>query len=330
VSDEPLVSVVIATHNRPSLLLNAIQSVRKQSYRNIEIIVVDDCSDVDLGRIVAARHPDVRLVRNAAKRGPSHSRNEGIALAAGEIVAFLDDDDEWLPCKLEEQVLLLREADACVCGYRIRETGKARTQDIAAVTGYHLRRGNVFCGASGFAARRYVFDSVKFDEALWIGEEWDVYVQIVRDFDLRNSRNPLFIYRKGLGQSLSNQPHDDRSRLVANKIACLEKNRAFLGEFYFGVRLAGTLLRFIGARGGRGKRILATMREAGVLPTLYWFCQKAIHRDGIRFSDRKWFWRSGPSVCRPDDAKDPGARTHRDDGSEDVRADTLGKECIGR
>lgn len=274
----PLVSAVIVTRNRPTLLLNAILSVKNQSYENTEIIVVDDCSDVDLRRIVLARHPDVTLLRNATNAGPGHSRNRGIDHARGKIVAFLDDDDEWLPDKLEEQVRLLGEADACVCGYRIRETGKARTRDVVSVTGDHLRQGNRFCGASGFAAWRRVFDRIRFDEALWSGEDWDVYVQVLRDFSLKNVSKPLFVYRRARDQSLSNQHYDDSSRAVVSKLACLDKNREFLGEFYFGVRTAGTHLRFIGTRGGRARRILSTMRKAGVLPTLYWLYQQIVFR----------------------------------------------------
>jgi glycosyltransferase involved in cell wall biosynthesis len=282
---EPLVSVVITSRNRPELLLHAIRSVTNQTYKHIEIIVVDDCSNVDPARIVSARYPDVKLLRNTTNGGPAYSRNRGIDHARGEIIAFLDDDDEWLPDKLDEQVRLLRETDACVCGYRVRETGMVRTQNVARATRHHLRQGNLFCGASGFAARRRVFDRVRFDEALWGGEDWDIYVQIVQSFTLGSTNKPLFVYRRGNQQSLSNQHHDDGAKPVVTKLACLEKNRAFLGEFYFGVRTAGIHLRFIGARAGRIRRILSTMRNAGIAPTLYFLYQKLVHLDGIRFSN---------------------------------------------
>lgn len=281
----PLVSVVIATHNRLPLLLNAVRSVRNQSYENTEIIVVDDCSPVDVAEAIRAHDPRVTVVRNATNKGAGYSRNAGIDRASGEIIAFLDDDDEWLPTKLEEQVSLLRDADACLCGYRELETGKARTHDIADVSAHHLRQGNLFCGASGLAARRHVFDRVRFDEALWSGQDWDIYVQIIREFRLKNVNKPLFVYRRAGPQSLSNQSEDD-PKLLASWLAKLEKNREFLGEFYFGVRVAGAYLRFIGARRGRARRILLAMRKAGVLPTLYYLYQRVVHRNGPRFSAR--------------------------------------------
>ena len=280
---EPLVSVVITTYNRPALLLQAIQSVRNQTYGSIEIIVVDDGSSVDIGQAVLAHDRDIVVIRNTETRGANYSRNAGIARAKGEIIAFLDDDDEWLPNKLTEQVALLRDADACLCGYKVLETGKVRTHDITEITAGHLRQGNPFCGASGFAVRRHVFDRIRFDDALWIGQDWDIYVQIVGEFRLKYTSTPLFLYRKGQ-QSLSNQLYRDDSKFVASKLASLEKNRAFLGEFHYGVRVAGTYLRFIGTRGGRIRRILSTIQKAGFAPTVYFLYQKLTQRDGVRFS----------------------------------------------
>jgi len=280
---EPLVSVVITAYDRPALVLNAIRSVRSQTYKHIEIIVVDDCSPVDIEQVISTQDGGVTVVRNATNSGPGFSRNVGIARARGDIVAFLDDDDEWLPNKLAEQLSVLREADACLCGYEIRETGEKRMQDVSAVTAHHLRQGNPFCGASGLAARRCVFDKVGFDEALWSGQDWDIYVQIVKEFSLKNVSKSLFIYRRGGQRSLSNW-REEEPKLIASRLAKLEKNRAFLGEFYFGVRVAGTYLRFLGTHRGKIGRILLTMRKAGVLPTAYYLYQRLMHRNGLRLS----------------------------------------------
>ena len=194
--------------------------------------------------MVLAHDPEVKVFRNPANKGAGYSRNVGIAHARGEIIAFLDDDDEWLPDKLEEQVSLLREADACLCGFRERETGKVRTHEITHVTAHHLRQGNRLCGASGLAARRHVFDRLRFYDTILSGQDWDIYVQIIQEFSLRYVSKPLFLYRRGGQQSLSNQREVDPN-LLASKFAKLEKNRAFLGEFYYGVRVAGTYLRLL-------------------------------------------------------------------------------------
>jgi len=103
------------------------------------------------------------------------------------------------------------------------------------------------------------------------------FYEIVQAFDLRNVSKPLFLYRKGGSQTLSNRHFEDDSKPVANMLAKLEKNRAFLGEFYFGVRVAGAYLRFLSARSGKGKRILLTIHKAGVLATLYYLSQRIAH-----------------------------------------------------
>lgn len=104
-SPSALVSVVIPTRNRPELLVRAVESVAGQSYRNLEIIVVIDGPDAETETALRAL-ADVRLrvLPLPESRGGSDARNAGIAAAQGEWIAFLDDDDEWLPEKLERQL----------------------------------------------------------------------------------------------------------------------------------------------------------------------------------------------------------------------------------
>ena len=110
---KPLVSVVIPFLNAERFILEAIESVFKQTYRNWELLVVDDGSTDESTAIAlcyAKQHPEqVRYLEHEAhqNRGASASRNLGSSLAKGEYVAFLDADDVWLPHKLERQVAIL-------------------------------------------------------------------------------------------------------------------------------------------------------------------------------------------------------------------------------
>ena len=100
-----LVSAVIPTRNRPELVLRAVKSVAAQTYRNLEIVVVIDGPDP--ATEVALRafgDPRLRVLALAESRGGSDARNAGIATAKGQWVAFLDDDDEWVPEKLALQL----------------------------------------------------------------------------------------------------------------------------------------------------------------------------------------------------------------------------------
>ena len=105
---DPRVSVIIPTYNRADLLPRAVNSVLSQTFTDHEIIIVDDCSSDNTQEMIATL-PDPRInpIRHDQNRGQSATINTGIANARGEYIAFLDDDDEWLPAKLEGQVPIL-------------------------------------------------------------------------------------------------------------------------------------------------------------------------------------------------------------------------------
>ena len=103
----PLVSIIIPTYNRQILAERAVISVLSQTYKNIECIVVDDCSTDDtVAQLNELTLKDNRLsvISHTNNRHVSAARNTGLAAANGELIAFLDDDDAWLPNKLDKQV----------------------------------------------------------------------------------------------------------------------------------------------------------------------------------------------------------------------------------
>jgi glycosyltransferase involved in cell wall biosynthesis len=111
-NDRPLVSVIMAAYNGAEFIGETIESVLAQTYQPIELVVVDDASDDATPEIVASyaeRHPGrIRLERGRERRGPCRRRNEAIALSQGPLIAWLDQDDLWLPDKTARQVELLR------------------------------------------------------------------------------------------------------------------------------------------------------------------------------------------------------------------------------
>ena len=114
-----LISVIIPTYNRADIISRAVNSARNQSYQNLEIIVVDDCSSDDTANIVQ-KIDDNRIMyhRHQTNLGGSEARNTGIRKAQGKYVAFLDSDDVWLPDKLQHQlsaVSQLEFQDNLVC-----------------------------------------------------------------------------------------------------------------------------------------------------------------------------------------------------------------------
>ncbi len=106
---QPLVSVVIPTYRRAALVMIAVRSVLAQSYANLEVLIVSDGPDAETREAVAALAANdarLRYIELPDNVGPAQARNVGVLATQGEWVAFVDDDDEWLPSKLEHQMAL--------------------------------------------------------------------------------------------------------------------------------------------------------------------------------------------------------------------------------
>lgn len=106
--NRPLVSVIIPTYNRIHTLPTSIDSVLKQTYENLELIIMDDASEDGTEEYVQGIGDSrIRYRKSDINMGPSAARNLGAELAAGDYLAFQDSDDEWMPDKLEKQMELM-------------------------------------------------------------------------------------------------------------------------------------------------------------------------------------------------------------------------------
>lgn len=199
--DGPLVSVVITTYNRPELLAEAVESVRDQTYGNLEIVVVDDCSETPAAEVLGDL-PDVEVVRHEENRGANAARNTGIRESSGEFVGFLDDDDRWLPEKIERQLEPF-EDDAVGLVYT---GGKSVDDEGNVVSVYRPRmRGDVttqlFTGGyigsfSKVLVRRSAIEEAgTLDERFpsWQDREWYVRLSEVCEFDYVDE--PLVVHQ---------------------------------------------------------------------------------------------------------------------------------------
>jgi glycosyltransferase involved in cell wall biosynthesis len=128
-NNSPLVSIVIPTYNHAPMLQRALATVVEQTYQNWNAIVVNNFSTDDTLEVVAAfNDPRIQCVNFRNNGVIGASRNEGIALATGKYVAFLDSDDTWFPTKLEKCVEILESGSDLVCHaeYWIDESRKSR------------------------------------------------------------------------------------------------------------------------------------------------------------------------------------------------------------
>ena len=207
----PIVSVVTATLNRPKLLTRAIGTALRQSFSKIEVIVVvdgDDPESIEALRKIA----DTRLkyIVHPENRGAGLARDTGVSASRGIWIAFLDDDDEWLPDKLEKQVA------ACTDDSRTISTTLSH---VVARFGTFIHRGDIYTGAepvdewlfgrrswfgggqllqtSSLMVPRTLFNQLRFGRSRH--EEWELVIRAVKQmgFRLVTVREPLVIYYAG-------------------------------------------------------------------------------------------------------------------------------------
>lgn len=197
------VSVVIPARNRPRVLARALQSVKAQTYRVDEIIVVDDASDDGLTpQIVldaAATDPRFRLLRQPERRGASAARNVGWRAATADWIAFLDSDDKWADDKIMKQIIRLEAAAncaACFTGYQAIGHVEAYVYlPPKRVTLFALQRWNVLGTTSTAVVRRKVLEQLDgFDESLPSCQDWDLWIRIRKFGEIITIGEPLTLF----------------------------------------------------------------------------------------------------------------------------------------
>jgi glycosyltransferase involved in cell wall biosynthesis len=173
-----LVSVIVPVYNGSEFLLEAITSIQGQTYRPLEIIVVDDGSTDSTPQLIAALGSEIRSIRQD-NAGPSAARNAGLRLVHGEVIAFLDADDLWPPDKLSTQVQYLRDhphIDMVMGGIQPVELPGAIHRDFR----FDIQQeAPVSVNLGGALFRSSVFDRVgMFDESMLYSEDVDLFMRI--------------------------------------------------------------------------------------------------------------------------------------------------------
>lgn len=218
----PRISVIIPTYNREWCVLEAVDSVRSQTYTDFEVIVVDDGSTDNTNRRLEAASDAIRLLRQDNK-GVSAARNSGAALARGQWLAFLDSDDLWLPEKLAWQYEYIEtHPDVVICQteeywYRNgrRVNPKKRHQKPS---GMFFTASLSLCLVSPSAVmiRKDVFEAFGgFDISLPACEDYDLWLRIGLQYPIHLIDTPLIIKRGGHPDQLSSAPGLDRYRIQA-------------------------------------------------------------------------------------------------------------------
>ena len=215
---QPLVSAIIPTYNRAHIICEAVDSVLAQTYSNIEVIVVDDGSKDDTLDKLKAYGDRIRVV-SQKNAGPAAARNRGIAEARGELIAFLDSDDIWLPSNIERQVCLLQRAGSaapcCMSNILMKWNSGDRTSFDIAMLKPTVEEG-LWLNPDEILATRFVLftqASVIRRKVLEKIGSFDLSIRFLEDFEfpLRLSlegpwafvETPLVIWRESATNSVS-------------------------------------------------------------------------------------------------------------------------------
>jgi glycosyltransferase involved in cell wall biosynthesis len=209
-----LVSTIIPVHNGAAFLVEALNSVLRQPYQPLEIIVVDDGSVDGTAAIAAQFRRDVRYVYQV-NRGPAAARNAGIHLAAGDYFAFLDVDDLWTRNRLSPLVdVLLAHPGVDIVQGLIQDSQVAGT--ARSTPGFRPHSEPYFSVNLGSALyRRRVFEKVGlFDEALRYNEDTDWFIRAwENDVSKKRLSEVVLLYRRHDG-NMTNRDDSMRSGFV--------------------------------------------------------------------------------------------------------------------
>lgn len=201
-----LVTAVITTYKREvSMVERALKSVLSQTYKDIEIIVVDDSPENYEQRILVKKMVEsykVKYISHSCSLGACVARNTGLAEAKGSYIAFLDDDDEWLPEKIEKQILKFDKEEIALvyCGSKTQNdiTGELVSRNTQWYAGkiYDVLLMDNYIGSTSFPLIKThaLRDIGGFDPLMPSAQDYDVWLRLAQKYEVSYVNEPLVIY----------------------------------------------------------------------------------------------------------------------------------------
>ena len=224
-----MISVIIPTYNRERSIIKSVSSVLRQTYHNLELIVVDDGSTDNTETVLKQIKDDRLIYVKRENEGACAARNYGIELAKGEYIALNDSDDEWHADKLERQIDVLQStgADLVFCKYNRIEQGKApRKAPIRFNEGFLDPVRTVYgIGTQTIIAKAEVFKEFKFDIDMPRFQDLELLLRISRKYSIYCMDEALVEFYTG-ESSISKKPEKlyDACVLLLKKYPELVKN----------------------------------------------------------------------------------------------------------
>ena len=255
----PRVSVVLPVYNGERFVEAAIRSVLAQTMEDLELVVVDDGStDATSTLVKSVEERRIRYIHQASQ-GPAAARNRGLAECRSDLVAFIDADDEWLPCKVSKQLALIspgrvvysdvlfwdESTSTSIGGYELFDRFPAEHEKFSGNILRGLLSQNIVHPSTVMAWRDDLLGQGGFDRRLRVAEDWDLWLRLSEEYDFLRSDSPLALVRRR-----DDSHGSDRRAIVRDSVSVLLAARDRLsargelddsGRFavalgYFGVR----------------------------------------------------------------------------------------------
>lgn len=208
--DKPLISVIIPAYNSEKYIAQCLDSIIRQTYKNIEIVIIDDGSTDNTNNILKSyesNHDNIKLILKS-NGGVSSARNLGLKEAKGEYIALQDADDISLSDRLESQMKYLQDSTADVCGTGIEFFGDKKNKirlfpEHDAVIKYNcLFHGRVMAGPTAMFRKSSIV-GLTFDENEAMGEDYQFFLRcfLEKNLTFHNIQQPLYQYRVSTNQA---------------------------------------------------------------------------------------------------------------------------------
>lgn len=182
-----MISIVIPTYNRGDLIKRSVESILKQSYQDIEIIVVDDNSSDDTAdQIKEINSSKVKYYRLDKNRGACFARNYGVKKSSGEYIAFQDSDDIWDSSKLEKQLEYLISNNLDIVSCKIKIIGEEK--ETIFPENSHIDIDEIYTknklSTQTLVGKKQCFLDTPFDERLPRFQDWDLAINLVKKYNV--------------------------------------------------------------------------------------------------------------------------------------------------
>jgi len=265
----PLVSVVIPTFNRAHLISDTLESVLNQTFRDFEIIVVDDGSTDNTPELIKGYGPQVRYIYQE-NSGQGAARNVGIHAACGDFIAFLDSDDLWLPSKLEAQMTQLLCSDSLFWAYCDMEMFDGQTgqtlgnysdtfKPYQGMVYKQLILGDFIASPTPLVRKDIFYFVGYFEEisSLKGREDWDLWLRIAAHYPIIYIPKVLARYRIHKGNLTGNE---DVWKVHQSNVMVIERTSLYAPDVYLRIRRCALAAQNI--RTGRALAGLGYVKEA--------------------------------------------------------------------